>query len=54
MRARPAHLAATIELAQYAERIGYYGIQVSVPYYWTTSDGDAVAWYGLHAPSGGC
>lgn len=40
-----SHLADTIDLAKYAESIGYYGIQVSVPYYWTTSDGDAVAWF---------
>jgi len=40
-----SHLADTIALAKYAEEIGYYGIQVSVPYYWTTSDGDAIAWY---------
>jgi len=40
-----SHLAATLELSKYAEAIGYYGIQVSVPYYWTTSDGDAIAWF---------
>jgi len=40
-----SHLAATLELSKYAEEIGYYGIQVSVPYYWTTSDGDAIAWF---------
>lgn len=40
-----SHLADTIDLAQYAESIGYYGIQVSVPYYWTTSDGDAITWF---------
>jgi len=40
-----SHLTDVIELSQYAEEIGYYGIQVSVPYYWTTSDGDAIAWF---------
>lgn len=40
-----SHLTDTIKLAKYAEQIGYYGIQVSVPYYWTTSDGDAIAWF---------
>ena len=40
-----SHLAATLELARHAEALGYYGIQVSVPYYWTTSDSDAVAWF---------
>lgn len=40
-----SHLADTLELSKYAEDIGYYGIQVSVPYYWTTSDGDAIAWF---------
>jgi 4-hydroxy-tetrahydrodipicolinate synthase len=40
-----SHLSDTIALAKYAEEIGYYGIQVSVPYYWTTSDGDAIAWF---------
>merc|ERR1711988_1589931 len=40
-----SHLADTLDLAKYAEEIGYYGIQVSVPYYWTTSDGDAIAWF---------
>lgn len=40
-----SHLHDVIDLAQYAEQIGYYGIQVSVPYYWTTSDGDAIAWF---------
>jgi 4-hydroxy-tetrahydrodipicolinate synthase len=40
-----SHLADTLDLAKYAEDIGYYGIQVSVPYYWTTSDGDAIAWF---------
>eukprot|EP00746_Dinoflagellata_sp_MGD_P009733 gnl/MRDRNA2_/MRDRNA2_119893_c0_seq1.p1 gnl/MRDRNA2_/MRDRNA2_119893_c0~~gnl/MRDRNA2_/MRDRNA2_119893_c0_seq1.p1 ORF type:complete len:362 (+),score=90.61 gnl/MRDRNA2_/MRDRNA2_119893_c0_seq1:70-1155(+) len=39
------HLETAIELAQYAEEIGCYGIQVSVPYYWTTTDGDAVPWF---------
>merc|ERR1711988_1702201 len=40
-----SHLADTLDLARYAEEIGYYGIQVSVPYYWTTSDGDAINWF---------
>jgi 4-hydroxy-tetrahydrodipicolinate synthase len=40
-----SHLVDTLDLAKYAESIGYYGIQVSVPYYWTTSDGDAIAWF---------
>jgi 4-hydroxy-tetrahydrodipicolinate synthase len=40
-----SHLADTLELSKYAEEIGYYGIQVSVPYYWTTSDGDAITWF---------
>lgn len=40
-----SHIADTIALAKYAEEIGYYGIQVSVPYYWTTSDGDAITWF---------
>mmetsp|Transcript_47621 Transcript_47621/g.92094 ORF Transcript_47621/g.92094 Transcript_47621/m.92094 type:complete len:360 (-) Transcript_47621:53-1132(-) len=39
------HLETAIELAQYAEEVGCYGIQVSVPYYWTTTDGDAVPWF---------
>jgi len=40
-----SHLAEVIELSKYAEEIGYYGIQLSVPYYWTTSPGDAIAWF---------
>lgn len=40
-----SHIKDTIDLAKYAEEIGYYGIQVSVPYYWTTSDGDAIQWF---------
>lgn len=39
------HLTTSIDLAQYAEEIGCYGIQVSVPYYWTTTDGDAISWF---------
>merc|ERR1740138_627967 len=40
-----SHLNDVIDLAQYAEEIGCYGIQVSVPYYWTATDGDAIAWF---------
>mmetsp|Transcript_108926 Transcript_108926/g.209299 ORF Transcript_108926/g.209299 Transcript_108926/m.209299 type:complete len:358 (-) Transcript_108926:162-1235(-) len=40
-----SHLTDVLDLSRYAEELGYYGIQVSVPYYWTTSDGDAVAWF---------
>lgn len=40
-----SHLKDVLDLSKYAEELGYYGIQVSVPYYWTTSDGDAIAWY---------
>lgn len=40
-----SHLADVLELSKYAEEIGYYGIQLSVPYYWTTSPGDAIEWF---------
>lgn len=39
------HLDVSIDLAKYAEQIGCYGIQVSVPYYWTATDGDAIQWF---------
>jgi len=38
-------LPEAIELAKYAESIGAYGIQLSVPYYWTTTDDDALRWF---------
>jgi 4-hydroxy-tetrahydrodipicolinate synthase len=40
-----SHLDDVVDLAQYAESIGCYGIQLSVPYYWTATDGDAIAWF---------
>lgn len=38
-------LQESIEIAKWAEEIGAYGVQLSVPYYWGATPGDALAWF---------
>lgn len=43
--AQDTNVNVMIEMAQFAEEIGAYGIQVSTPYYYPPSDEDALAVY---------
>ena len=43
--AQDTNVNVMVEMAQYAEEIGAYGIQMSTPYYYPPSDADALAVY---------
>ena len=43
--AQDTNIAVCIELAQWADAIGAYGIQMAPPYYYTPSDDDIVSWF---------